>query len=136
MKIYVIHTFNALVPSDATSEEALKTLNKNEVYEVSIKQARNYELLKKFMALVKVGHDNTKLEGMPFDVYRKLMLIRAGYYKMYVTDKGQYIEADSISFSSMSERKFQEVYEKVKQVVATDIGVTNEELELEVLTDF
>jgi hypothetical protein len=70
------------------------------------------------------------------DSYRKLMQIKAGYFKMYKTKKGSYIESDSIAFDKMTEEEFNKLYAGVKMQVAKDIGVTSDELELQILEQF
>jgi len=124
-----------LSPADQDSLDYVKKLSKTDVYKVTVKKARNYELLKKFFALIKAGHDNTKLD-LPIDIYRKVMIMRAGYFKSYNTGKGTHFEADSISFANKSEDEFQQIYKRVLEKVANDIGLSDEDLEIEVLTRF
>ena len=135
-KIYAKRTFNALAPSDEQSEEAIKKLDSNLVYEVTVKQARNYNFLKKYFALIKIGHENTRLENIPSNAYRRLMQIKAGFYKMYSNAKGTYVESDSISFEKMSENEFTELYKAVRQQIVLDIGTTEEEIEKQILERF
>jgi hypothetical protein len=116
------------LPSDGVSK-----LKIGETYEVEIKLARNYLFHKKFFALVKLGSINTKLE-LPFDVYRKVMIMKAGYFKAYNTGKGIYYEADSIAFDQMTEEKFQEVYSRVLDKIIEDIGADKELFEKELST--
>ncbi len=117
-----------LYPSDLDEKKKLK---RNKVYSCEIKFERNYEFLKKFMALCKVGHKNTTnfIDSIPFDVYRKWVTIQAGFYDMYKTKKGTMVEAKSISFDSMEEDEFQKVYDQALDIVIKDIGVTREEIE-------
>jgi len=120
-----------LTPINIESLEYLKGMS-NDVYEVEIKKTRNYKFHKKFYALIKVGFQNTKLD-IPFDVYRKLKIMAAGYFKAYNTGKGIYYEADSISFANMDEDQFQEVYSRVLDKIIEEIGITKEIIEKELL---
>ena len=120
-----------IYPSDILDKQKL-TIGKD--YECDIKNPRNYEFHKKFFALINLGHHNTKLE-LPFDVYRKIMIMRAGYFTAYQTDKGTHYEADSISFGSKTEDEFQEIYSRVLDQIIKDIGLTSDEVEEE-LTNF
>jgi len=128
MEIYVKNTVNGLLPLYPTDLEEKKKLKIGEIYKATIVNPRNYEFHKKFMALINVGHQNTKLE-MPFDSYRRYVTIKAGFFKAYTTDKGTYFEAESISFGSMSQDKFEEVYSRVLDVIIKDINVTKEMIE-------
>ena len=114
-----------LYPSDYLEKCKLKL---GEIYEADIKHPRNYEFLKKFMALINVGCENSRL-NMPFDTYRKYMTIKAGYFNAYQTPKGIYYEAMSLSFASMDEGTFQEVYSRVLDKIIEDIGCTSAEIE-------
>ncbi len=129
MEIHVKRNRFDLTPCDQESLAHIKKMRKDKTYKINITEARNYEFLKKFMALVKVGCENSKTITAPFDVYRKYIIIKAGYYKLYTTPKGSFIEADSISFGSMSEDKFQEVYKAVLDQIILDIDSTKEEIE-------
>jgi len=133
MKILVENTETGFVPCYDSDYEAKKKYKIGERYWFEEKKARNYEFHKKFFALIKVGHNNTKLD-LPFDVYRKVMIIKAGYFKAYNTGKGTYYEADSISFESMDEEKFQEVYSRVLDKIIEDIGTTKEIIEQQLLS--
>ncbi|MFQ6415319.1 DUF1367 family protein, partial [Streptococcus pneumoniae] len=81
-----------------------------------------------------VGHENTLLD-MPFDTYRKYMVIKAGYFDAYQTPKGLFYDARSISFSSMDQAEFEEVYSRVLDKIISDIGLTGDEIEMQ-LTNF
>jgi len=97
------------------------------VYEVDVKEARNYEFLKKFFALIKKGHDNTKMD-MPQEAYRSYCIIKAGFADFYETGKGIMILPKSISFSKMTEETFQDLYSRVLDVIVADLQLEREEL--------
>ena len=105
MKLFLRNTISGLVPLYPSDFDEKRKLRLGQDYECEVKNPRNYEFHKKFMALVNIGHENTKL-NMPFDTYRKYMIMKAGYFKSYQTAKGVYYEADSISFASMSQNEF------------------------------
>jgi len=131
MKILCKNTLSGLVPIYSSDHDERKKLKIGQEYECDIKNPRNYQFHKKFFALINLGHNVTDLE-LPFDVYRKLMIMRAGYFKVYQTDQGVLYEADSISFGSKSEDEFQEVYSRVLDQIIKDIGMTSEEIEKEI----
>jgi len=89
---------------------------------------RNIAFHRKIFALFNIGHENTSLE-LPFEVYRKIMTMRSGYFTAYETDKGTHYEADSISFAAMDQDTFDELYSRVLDVIIKDIGATSEDIE-------
>ncbi len=124
-----------LEPADQESMDLIKGLSKDDVYYVEIKKQRNYEHLQKVFVLFKLGYDNIET-NLPFNIWRKIMIMKAGFFKAYDTGKGTYYEADSLSYASMSSEEFESFYKKIVQVIANEIGVSNEELEKEILTEF
>ena len=134
-KIYLKKEYNKLIPADEESLEHIKKLSKDEVYRVEIVKQRNYQYHKKFFALIKLGHENTSLQ-VPMDVYRKIMIVRAGFFTAYATGKGTYFEPDSISFSNMSQEKFEDVYSRVLDQIVKDLDTTSEEIENQIRSFF
>ena len=118
-----------MYPSDFDEKRKLKL---GEDYEADIKVPRNLGFHKKFMALINIGCENSKL-NMPFDTYRKYMTIKSGFFNAYQTPKGLYYEAMSLSFSSMDDDQFADVYSKVLDKIIDDIGVTSEEIEKQLI---
>lgn len=134
MKIYLQNTVHGLIPLYGSDFDEKRKLKLGETYEAEIKRPRNLEFHKKLMALFNLGCENSKMD-LPFDVYRKIMTVRAGYFKAYQTDQGLYYEPDSLSFASMSQDTFDELYGRVLDVIIKDIGSTSEEIE-KALVDF
>ena len=134
MKLIVRNTITGLIPLFPSDFDQKRKLKLGVDYEADIKLPRNYPFLKKFMALINLGCENSSLD-MPHETYRKYMTIKAGYYNAYSTPKGVYYEAMSISFSSMHEDEFQEVYYRVLDKIIEDIGSTKDEIEKQ-LIDF
>lgn len=133
MKLLLLNTISGLIPLFPSDYSEKKKLTLGETYEADIKHPRNYEFLKKFMALINVGCENSKLQ-MPAETYRKYMTIKAGYFHAYQTQKGIYYEAMSLSFASMDEGTFQEVYSRVLDKIIEDIGCTSEEIEKQLIS--
>ena len=134
MELYVKNTLSGLVPLYNSDMDEKKRLRLGEEYKVEITHPRNYKFHKLFMALVNIAHQNSSLE-MPFDTYRRYLIMKAGYFKTYTTPKGTYYEAESISFASMDQMKFEEVYSRVLDVIISELQVSKEEIE-EVLINF
>jgi len=135
MELYVKNTLHGLMPLYPADFEEKKKLKLGKEYKCTIVNPRNYQFHKKFMALINIGHQNTEFD-MPFDTYRRYITTKAGYFKSYTTKKGTYFEAESISFSNMTQDKFEELYSRVIDVIIKDIGVTNEEIENELINFF
>jgi len=128
MKIWCRNTIAGLIPLYPSDQDEKKKLRIGGDYECDIKNPRNYEFHKKFFALIRLGHNNTKML-LPENIYRKIMTMRAGYFETYDTGKGIHYEPISISFSNMSQDEFQEVYSRVLDKIIEDIGSTKKEIE-------
>lgn len=132
MKVWCRNTLSGLIPLYPSDQEEKKKLRIGQDYECNIKNPRNYEYHKRFFALIRLGHSNTKMD-LPEDVYRKIMTMRAGYFNAYNTDKGIHYEAESISFGSKTQDEFQEIYSRVLDEIIKDIGATSEEVEVNLI---
>ena len=86
------------------------------------------------MALFNIGHQNTPEIDMPFDVYRKWVTMRAGYVDIYETPRGKLYDAKSIAFGSMDQIEFEEVYSRVLDVIIKDLGITEEDINSEIMS--
>jgi hypothetical protein len=78
------------------------------------------------MALCRLGCENSKKVEMPFKAYRNYVTIKAGFADIYQTPKGTYVQAKSISFKNMGAKEFEELYNRVLDVVIKDTGADKE----------
>lgn len=129
MKLFCQNTERGLVPLYPSDLEEKKKLKLGKVYSCTIQKERNYKFLKKFMALCKIGCENSKTVRMPFDSYRRYATIKAGYFITYSTPKGVFVDAESISFANMDEDKFEKVYSDVLDFIIKDTGADREFIE-------
>lgn len=134
MELFARNTITGLVPLYPSDQDEKRKLKLGEDYKVVITRPRNVDFHRKLMALFNLGCENSKM-NLPFEVYRKIMTMRAGYFTAYATDKGTHYEADSISFAKMSQDTFDELYSRVIDVIIKDIGSTKEEIQ-QALIDF
>jgi len=134
MKLFARNTLQGLVPLYPADFDTKRKLKIGQDYEVEIKNPRNLGFHKKFFALLNIGHENTQLD-MPFDAYRRYITIKAGYYNAYQTPKGLYYDAKSISFASMTQEEFEDVYSRVLDKIIEDIGADKKDIE-EMLIEF
>ena len=136
MKIFLIRTLTGFAPAYSSDYENMRKLKLNEAVEAEIKRPRNIRFHKKFFALLNIGWENTPKIDMPFEVYRKWVTMRAGFVKIYHTPKGTLYEPESISFTSMNEDAFQDVYNRVLDVILKDTGAEKPQIEEMLITFF
>ena len=132
MKLLLRNTISGLVPLYPSDQDEKRKLKLGVDYLVEVTNPRNIGFHKKFFALLNIGHENTDLD-MPFDTYRKYILMKAGYFKAFNTPKGTFYDAESISFANMPQDKFEEVYSRVLDKIIADIGCTSEEIEKQLI---
>ncbi|WVH05527.1 hypothetical protein KKJFFJLC_00050 [Vibrio phage vB_VpaS_PGB] len=122
----------------ATDEDVELTtkFKTHEYYEVEIKLVRNPAFLRKAMAFFRFCFDHWSgsnvhefcSEKEQFDRFRKDLTILAGFYVQSVRlDGTMRTEAESLSFASMSEERFQECYSALIQAALKHIFKTYDE---------
>jgi hypothetical protein len=128
MKIYVKNTIYGLMPLYPSDYEEKKKLPIGWEGVAEIKRERNYEFHKKFFALLNMFFDNQPEENeiKNFNTFRKIKTMKAGFYESVITDKGITYLPISISFSSMDETEFKDLYSKMLDVVIRDLKITEE----------
>lgn len=132
MKLLLRNTISGLVPIYPSDQDEKRKLKLGNDYICEITNPRNVGFHRKFFALLNIGHENTNLD-MPFDTYRKYILMKAGYFKAFDTPKGTFYDAESISFANMAQDKFEEVYSRVLDKIIADIGCTSEDIEKQLI---
>lgn len=117
MQIQVVKTPMGLKPAFDSDYENFKKLPNNEVFEITYTKKRNIKFHRKFFALVKMVFDNQERYSFMEDL-RNDLTIEAGYYYEIVNIHGEEVKkAKSISFSSMDNIEFNEVYNSVVDVI-------------------
>lgn len=124
MKIKVQNTVSGLVPLTDNDYDNKKKLKLGEVYEVSIKQVRNYRFHRKYFALINLSWEYMNEKQQAFfrnnkDVFRKSIELTAGFCEpVWNNNLKQMVEVPiSISFDSMDELEFRDLYDRVKDVL-------------------
>ena len=143
MKFLVTNTPRGLVPLDDDDYEEKKKLKLGQTYSVEVKVARNVDFHRKYFALIAYAwefldeRETTTFKSK--DNFRKYLEISAGHCDVIFHPRLQeFVEIPkSISFGSMDNTAFSELYERVKDVIFSIIGdrVTREEFE-RLLIDF
>jgi len=117
-EIILIKTnFQTFKPAYESDLEIAKNIPSGEAIKVKYSKPRNYQFHKKYFALIKLIFENqnlfTDIENM-----RKEIIKYAGFYDEYTTLKGETeYRAKSISFGSMDDITFSELYKKSLQVI-------------------
>jgi hypothetical protein len=125
-EMQLIKHAGSLRPANQTDADKLAKVKQGALVLADIRQPRNSRYHRKFMAMLDMAFDywepgevtlpdGVKIEaGKDFDRFRKDVTILAGFRHPVVNIKGEVrYEADSISFSSMDEGRFNEVYKAV-----------------------
>jgi len=129
MKIILVKQLNNTLKCAYNSDyEKLKKLKSGEEYECDIKKPRNYKFHRKFFALIKLVFENQE-RYQDMERLRKDLIIESGFYKEWVDLHGAICrEAKSISFSSMKETEFEQLYDKVLDVIVKYFKFEKEEI--------
>lgn len=134
MVIYLKNVSGHLIPLYDEDFQEKSKLKIGETYRATIVHPRNILFHRKFFALITLGFEYSKtvkrskeasetnagVVPMILESYRKYALIKSGFANIYQTNKGIFVEAQSIAFDSMPEDKFQDVYNKVLSFVIKD----------------
>lgn len=116
-KIALVRTLSGFKPAYDSDIELSKKIKLNEVYVYDFKKPRNYEFHKKFFALVNMVFQNQE-QYTNIEHLRKDLIIESGNYDLRYDFLGVEIkEAKSISFSSMDDIRFSELYNSVIDVI-------------------
>jgi len=123
-----------IIPDDKETANFIERLKLNQVIVADFKRPRNYAFHKKYFALIKYAYENwepqefesPEWEGVTpeksFDRFRKDLIILSGrYHAVYRVDGSVRIEAESISFASMNEESFAELYDSTINVILKKI---------------
>jgi len=141
--IFIKTSSQMLVPASEQDAELLKHIKLGQPTKLKFTRVRNYLFHKKYFALLNLafeyweppkGDMPTNLNADPeknFDRFRKDVAILAGFYDATYRLNGDVrLEAKSIAFSAMSEKKFEVLYSKTIDVVLKHIlkAYTGEQL--------
>ena len=118
-------------PSDDKShDESQKIAVGTEIKGV---KARNIRFHRKAFALLNLGFENQEKFEL-FEVYRKVIIIRSGFYDEAPTKDGEvYFIPKSLSFENMSASDFEAWYDATLNVISRDLetapDVINEQIQ-------
>lgn len=143
MKMMVVNTPRGLIPCGDDDYSEKKKLKIGQTYSVEIRLVRNADFHRKYFALIAYAweflNENEAAAFKTKEGFRKSVEITAGHYEpIYDLETETFIHVPkSISFGSMDNAAFSDLYERVKDVIFSIIGsrVTREEFE-RILIDF
>lgn len=134
MKLNLLNTPSGLKPLYDEDYEEKRKLKLGVVYSAEIRIPRNYQFHKKFFALLNTAWaylpERTQKGFRSVDGFRQYLTVAAGHYDTFFSpSRKEFVEIPkSISFGSMSEEEFEELYENVYRVIFSIIGkYVNEE---------
>jgi len=129
MQILLIRTMDGFAPADDEAAENMKRFKIGSVAMMDVRLMRNGAFFRKWWALVKLGFEHFEEASLDkeykgqkikpdFERFRKDITILAGFYRPVWNVKGEMrIEAESISFGSMTEERFTKLYDATIQVL-------------------
>lgn len=124
---------NKFIPADTESQIKAYKIKQGEVVKCKSISYRNYEFHKKFFALIQLAFQNMP---EPYDKHfptpedlREELIKAAGFYTTHKDFNGNTVKkAESIAFDKMSQERFEQVYDKVLDLVCRMIGVEESEI--------
>lgn len=137
MKLLVVNTPRGFVPYGDDDYEEKQKLKLGETYSVEIKVVRNLDFHRKYFALISYAWEFLNEQEIANfktkENFRKYLEIAAGHCDvLYHPRLQEFVEIPrSISFSSMDNASFSDLYQRVKDVIFSIIGnrVTQDEFE-------
>ena len=119
-------------PAYESDLEKSKKIALNEPFVFTYKKPRNYKFLKKFFALINLVFQNQE-QYNNIDHLRKDLTIASGFYETRYGLHGEEItEAKSISFASMTEEEFSDLYSAFIDTIIKYFKFGKEEIEEEI----
>lgn len=143
MKLNLLNTARGLLPLYDDDYDEKKKLKVGGVYQADIKVQRNYRFLRKAFALLNAAWELMD-EGQiaawrSKEGFRNYLTVASGFYDLYWNPRlGEFVETPkSWSFDSMDEAEFNELYERMKDVIYKVLGDRiTEEIFKKVLSNF
>lgn len=138
MKLKLKNTASGLIPLYDEDFEEKRKLKIGKDYLAEVKLARNLKFHRKYFALINCAweYQNEQIQAAfrgKKDIFRKSLEVTAGHCERIFNCKlNSWVDVPkSISFESMSEEEFSDLYERVKDVLWAAFlkGVTREEFE-------
>jgi hypothetical protein len=129
MKITIVKNLNNTFSIAYNSDyESAKKLKAGVEYQCEIKLPRNYNFHKKYFALLNLVFDNQETYINLNDL-RHDLIIECGLYSEHLNMQGNNVKiANSISFASMDEAQFSELYDKSLHILSNHFNINKQDL--------
>jgi hypothetical protein len=128
MKFFAQIVNNKILPEYNSDYDQLKKLKPGVTYSFEIKQPRNVKFHRKFFGLLNLAFDNQSAFNS-FEEMRAWIIMKAGFYKRVVTPSGEMYQPESISFASMDDLQFAELYSRVMDVICNWLDISDEDVQ-------
>ena len=128
--MYLIKLKNGnYAPMDSSDHDESKKVALGDTIKAS--RSRNWQFHKKAFALLNIGFENQeKYES--FEVYRKIITIKAGYFDEVEGKTSTYYLPKSLSYDKMKAIDFEKWYTDVLDVIAKQLSKKPDEIRSEV----
>jgi hypothetical protein len=127
MEFYAEIKQRKLIAEYESDINKISKLKSGTLYKWAVTSPRNLGFHKKFFALLNLGFDNQE-HYSDFDVYREIIIMRSGYFKTVPTEKGTVYLPLSISFGSMTQEKFEELFDAVLLTLGKDLHMKGDDI--------
>lgn len=119
---------DVLMPFDAEAVDYVNRIKDGEILTCEVKRPRNPLYHNRAFACLHEMHDMIETE-LSFEHFRRFLIIKAGYFttigKVSINGDTQVaVEADSLSFESMSQDKFYQCFQDILQAFCNKFGKT------------
>jgi len=133
VKITLVKTLGGkIIAAYDEDKERLNRIKVNEPFVADVSIPRNLRFHKKYFSLINLVFENQE-RYTHIDDLRKDITVEAGYYRERTNIYGEVLkEAESISFASMDDLKFGELYSKTLDVIVKHFSFDKESLIQEV----
>jgi hypothetical protein len=121
-RLLLKRTLNGFVPADEASAEAARRFEIGQTYKGDVVKPRNLKTHRRYWALVDLIYQNSD-QFKSKDQVHQYLKIRAGHSTTIISKStGELFHvADSISFDTLDDIQFYEVYKRMLDVVVQDI---------------
>lgn len=118
-----------LVPHEEDDIKKVHTWKIGDLIRVKATKVRNPQFHRKFFKMISVVWENQEAFTEK-EIFRKKVLMLAGFCDIVLIDGQAYLETKSISFANMGETEFREVYDRVLDILVSEYchGSTPEEI--------
>lgn len=131
-EIHLVKQINgSFIPATNSDKEVCNRFKVGDTMKAKVSKPRNPLFHRKFFAMLNITHQNQS-KHQDFDHFRKYVICCCGKYDEIPSKKGMLILPHSISFASMSELEFEDLYNNALDVCSLIIKVDKKDLHDEV----